>query len=165
LEARSPKYAAKRLINLSSYCLAAGLLTAAGGCSSVQTAKMDGSDSTASATATTAQDNSMPSDGFASLYAQWQAHINRPQVKLRSDIRSYIDCKPFREITALGKPALPLIMKKLEEGNAGGWNEAQFFLWHAARDISGTDLSKDKPPAGEQEMALRYIKWWTEQPR
>lgn len=165
MEARSPKYAAKRLLNLTSYCLAAGLLTAAGGCSYLRSTQ-PGERNRQTGTAVSAeQATSMTTNGFPSLYAQWQAHINRPQVKLRSDTRSYIDCKPFRDIASLGKPALPLIMEKLREGNADGWRESQFFLWHAVRDISGTDLSKDNTSAGEQEMARRYLKWWTEQPK
>lgn len=104
-------------------------------------------------------------ESFTSLYAQWQAYINRPQIRLRSNTGAYTDCKPFRDMVALGKPALPLLMEKLKDGNASGWKESQFFLWHAVREISGTDLPKDKPAEGEQEAARLYITWWNNQPK
>ena len=98
---------------------------------------------------------------FDALYAQWQTHVKSPKVQMSSNPRAYTDCQPFKDMAALGKPALPLLIAKIREGDSSGWKESQFFLWRAVLEISGTDLSDPRTP-GEQETARRYIRWWGE---
>lgn len=99
---------------------------------------------------------------FAVLYSQWQKHMDDPRLAISSRPSDMIDCEPYRKIIALGEPALPLVIAKMREGDASGWKEGQFFLWHAARRISGVDLPEDP---GQQEMARRYIRWYDESDR
>jgi hypothetical protein len=96
---------------------------------------------------------------FEELYARWQTAINVPAIQLSSSTGRYIRCKPFADMEAMGETALPYMMRKIKEGDASGWKESQFFLWHAVKTISGVDLSGGGI-AGEQEIARKYIVWW-----
>jgi len=102
----------------------------------------------------------MTENRFDDLYAQWQVYIHKPRVRLSSNPRDYVNCKPFREMTALGPLALPRLIEKMKQGNSSGWKESQFFLWRAVKEISGTDLSRGGELSGQQEIARLYINWW-----
>lgn len=97
---------------------------------------------------------------FVILYNQWQNYINKPEIKISSRSQDYTNCKPYKEIVKLGKPALPYLIEKLKEGELTLWKEGQFFLWYAIRDITGVDLSKKYKSFSEQEIAKKYIYWW-----
>jgi hypothetical protein len=99
-------------------------------------------------------------DKFDSLYARWQAHIAEPKVKFSSRPNAYADGPAYRGIVGLGRKALPRVIEKLRQGAATGWKESQFFLWRAAKEISGVDLSKGEHGVSEQEMARRYVEWF-----
>lgn len=102
----------------------------------------------------------MTQEKFQAHYALWQAYISRPEVQLSSKSSAYTDCSTYRAIVGLGPKALPYIVEKMREGQATGWKESQFFLWHAAKKLSGKDLSDGKLGVSEQEMARRYVAWW-----
>ena len=98
---------------------------------------------------------------FTELHNQWQEYIRRPEVKISSRSQDYINCKPYKDIVALGHSALPYLIQKIKEGKNNSWNEGQFFLWYAAREISGVNLVKnDEKILNEQEVAERYLNWW-----
>lgn len=71
---------------------------------------------------------------FDALYAEWEEVIQSPKIKASSNPHDYIDNEPYRAIVKLGKEALPLILKKIEEG--------VFFMNQAALEIAGTNLDK-----------------------
>lgn len=100
---------------------------------------------------------------FTNLYNKWQDYINRPEVKISSRSESYTECSPYNDIINIGKPALPYLFEKLKEGKRSGWEESQFFLWYAIRDITEIDLTEDNKSLGEQEIAEKYIIWWETQ--
>lgn len=100
---------------------------------------------------------------FTTLYNDWQEYINRPNVKVSSRSEDYIKCKPYNEIIKLGKPVLPHLVEKLKEGKASNWHESQFFLWHAIKDITGTNLAEYEKFLPEQQIAEKYIIWWQKQ--
>ena len=87
---------------------------------------------------------------------KWKKYINQPSVKISSRVEGYIGCQPYRDITKLGKPALPYIFEKMKEG--------EFFLWHAAEEIMKMDLSKslkeENAFVSEQEISEEYVRWW-----
>lgn len=97
---------------------------------------------------------------FNENYNKWQQYISKPEVKISSNSSVYINNEPFRRIINMGEEALPLIIEKMKNGKNENWNESQFFLWHAARDITGKDLSDKNKFESEQMKAEKYIIWW-----
>jgi len=160
LEARTQNVR-KRLI-CGAGCLAAGLLTAAGGCGPRQQQAVQPA---AVQTAAANPGEKMTQDKFEGFYAQWQEYIKSPRIQLSSNPRTYTDCKPFSDMISLGRPALPLLIAKMKQGDAAGWSESQFFLWHAVKEITGTDLASGGASAIEQQTARLYIDWWEKQPK
>lgn len=122
--------------------------------------KKDGNLTQPASAKTQAVVSDMAIDMFDEAYSRWQAYIKTPAVQFSSNPKAYVDCEQFRAIVALGPEALGLLAGKIKAGAASGWGESEFFLWQAMRAISGVDLSKVKPYAGEQELALRYADWW-----
>lgn len=106
------------------------------------------------------KDPAATAKAFESLYNEWRKHVGSPETQLASHPGAYTDYPAFRDIIGLGEPALPFLVEKLKHGEASGWKEAQFFLWRAARDISGVDLTPRGKTLGEQDMARRYVAWW-----
>ena len=102
---------------------------------------------------------------FQELYNQWQAYVQKPEIKLSSRSQDYVNCEPYRGIVALGESGLPYLIQKMEEGKRSSWNQAQFFLWHAAREMSGVNLVKEAETISEQEATGRYIDWWKNSPK
>lgn len=98
---------------------------------------------------------------FESNYALWQAYIARPEIQMSSNPGAYVDCATYKAIAALGPKALPFLVEKMRAGAASDWKQSEFFLWRAAKKVSGVDLAK-KGEAGvsEQEMARRYVAWY-----
>jgi len=96
---------------------------------------------------------------FDALFTEWEKVIRNPKIQLSSRPKDYINNEPYREIVKLGKDALPLIMKKLEEG--------VFFLNQAVADISGIKteeiIGKDSRFLGEKEKSRLLLKWWKSQ--
>ena len=105
-------------------------------------------------------DNKSIKERFISLYDQWQGYIQRPEIKISSRSQDYINCSVYANIVELGKPVLPYLIQELEDGKNLSWNDGQFFLWYAVREISGIDLTRPDEVISEQEVAERYIKWW-----
>lgn len=98
---------------------------------------------------------------FEDLYNQWQNYMKEPKVKISSRSQDYISCAPYRDIINLGRPVLPFLIQKMHRGKVSAWNEGQFLLWYAVREISGVNLIKDDEVISEQEIAERYINWYT----
>jgi len=163
LEALIPTGARKQPALCCAGWLAAGILTAVG-CASRQSAALTPLP-TAAAPSDPAGDIKMTEDRFDTLYRRWQAHINAPRVQLSSNPSDYVECKPFRDLAALGQAALPRLIGTMAEGNSTGWKESQFFLWYAIKDISGIDLSRGGEISGQQEIALLYLDWWETRPQ
>lgn len=53
---------------------------------------------------------------FEQKYQAWHDYIRQPEIAGSSTIGPYVTNQPFRDIVALGVPALPLIIGKVEEG-------------------------------------------------
>jgi len=71
---------------------------------------------------------------FDTLYAEWEKLIQDPRIQISSNPLDYIDNEPYRAIVGLGRDALPLILKKVEEG--------VFFMNQAVLEIAGIDLNE-----------------------
>jgi len=106
-----------------------------------------------------------PSEGPADLkatferrYAAWKLAAREPNELLRSSIPAE---KEFREIIALGIPALPLIIDQIERGEEG-----DFFLGAAVLEITRKGFAREECPAGaygdSHTAAKLYVKWWRE---
>jgi len=111
---------------------------------------------------TVQDDQNIIKSKFIILYAQWLKYIEKPNIAVSSRSDDYINCEPYRGIVNLGKPVLPFLIEKITDGKNNSWNESQFFLWYAVREISGVDLIKRSEIMSEQEKAERYINWWNE---
>ncbi len=103
-------------------------------------------------------------DDFFSAYQDWQRALEEnSSVKISSRADDYITLESYRKMAAFGEPVLPLLMAKIQAGEKNGWQESEFFLWYAVREITGVDLSTPNEFLGESEIAYRYLTWWREQ--
>jgi len=71
---------------------------------------------------------------FNKLFSEWLRAISDPRIASSSRPQDYTQNKPYREIIALGRDALPLIVEKLEHG--------VFLLNEAALAVAGRDLAQ-----------------------
>ena len=98
------------------------------------------------------------SDEFEGAYQEWLEYIESFEVAISSHSEPYFNNRFFRRMVEMGEPALPLIFGKIREGQRTQWQEGQFFLWYAVKEITGVDLSEEGQ--SEQEKAIRYLEWW-----
>jgi hypothetical protein len=96
---------------------------------------------------------------FEAYFAGWEKVIRDPNIQRSSRPQDYINNEPYREIVKLGKAALPLIMKKLEQG--------VFFLNQAVVDITGIKMEeiigKENRFVGERVKSKLILNWWKAQ--
>jgi hypothetical protein len=69
-----------------------------------------------------------PSAVFQQRYQAWRDYIEESGIGFRSDTEPYTENQPFRDIVALGVPALPFIMDEEREGRS-------VFMAYAAVEI------------------------------
>ena len=93
---------------------------------------------------------------FNELFEQWQKAIEEPNVQYSSRPQDFIDNEPYREIVALGREALPLIIDKIATG--------VFFFNQAVAEIEGKELvdliGREKRFPSEQEKSELLLRWW-----
>ena len=92
---------------------------------------------------------------YEQAFDSWKTYIQRPEIQASSRTSDYIDNPPYRQIVALGKPALPFIMADIAKG--------EFFLNDAAKQITGIDVVKLYPHEqvlGEQDVSRLWLRWW-----
>lgn len=89
---------------------------------------------------------------FEQKYQAWLDYIEQPEVASSSNATVRWDCVPFQEIVALGVPALPLILEKMDEGASSVHQGSPYsrFLSHAFTVIMNTHTQADLSPQG----------WW-----
>jgi hypothetical protein len=99
---------------------------------------------------------------FNTHYEDWQEYINTPPLPYISNIEPFVECGPYKEMIDLGIPILPALMNKIVEGSKTNWNESQFLLWRAVKEITYVDLrGHNKITESEQDISNKYIKWWS----
>ncbi len=93
---------------------------------------------------------------FLTHYAAYLQHREKPEIYFSSSTDIINDCRAFRAIVAGGKPFLPFIMGKIEEGD--------FFLNSAMKAITGIALHEhyEMYVSGEQSVSELWIRWWYE---
>ena len=100
-----------------------------------------------------AQNTNEIKDIFESKYQKWKEWKKNNSVASR-----FSHTKPYRDIIKLGIPAVPYIIKKMEE------NAIDYFLVHAVQLITKKRFGKSKWPKdrlGDSiTKAKMYINWW-----
>jgi hypothetical protein len=89
---------------------------------------------------------------FDLYYASWMKECERPEVVTSSQSYTYTNLSSFRNIVALGRPALPYLKEKMEKGN--------FLLAYAVIEILGwtrSDFHTDTEQ-GFRDMVLERMK-------
>jgi hypothetical protein len=100
---------------------------------------------------------------FDTKFSAWEKRCSRIDIAIQSDTSARTNIEEYRALVAMGKPALPLLMEKLEAG--------EFFLNKAVQEITGIDIAPRgsigplewKPgvrPFSEQDVSERWIEWW-----
>ena len=98
---------------------------------------------------------------FELYYQEFKNFQNKPDVQITSDIRTHINCEPFRQIIAGGKDNLPFIIEKIRDGD--------FFLNYAMEEITGVSICeyfkkcKEQKLVSEQDYSILWLEWWDEQ--
>ncbi|PIX77529.1 MAG: hypothetical protein COZ37_02220 [bacterium (Candidatus Ratteibacteria) CG_4_10_14_3_um_filter_41_18] len=103
---------------------------------------------------------------FEAKYQAWKGYISRPEIMVQSIAGPRFECPQFQEIVKLGLPALPYIVRKMEE------NPDEQFLWKAIEEITkvkirgkydkqkNTIIFPDFPDLKPGENV--YLYWWRE---
>jgi len=102
---------------------------------------------------------------FDAKFLAWQNHCEQIAISVRSDTSSRTNTEEYRALIAMGTPALPLLMEKLEAG--------EFFLNDAVKKITGINIvprgpghpkkwGPGAPPFSAQEVSKLWIAWWKE---
>lgn len=90
---------------------------------------------------------------FNALAEQWAKHCQ--SVMLSSNINDYLNHPSYAQLVALGKPALPLIMRRYQTDNLP-W---AFVL----DDITGFNWITDRNRFSPKALKERWLRWWQEQ--
>lgn len=91
---------------------------------------------------------------FMHLYDQWHDLIEKPEIRIHSNLSFYVDNELYNRIIELGTPVLPLIVDKLRLGD--------FLLNRAISTITGLTISDitSKKLLSEQDIAAEWVYWW-----
>jgi hypothetical protein len=85
------------------------------------------------------------------LAAQWAAHCRASA--LSSNPKAYRNCDAFRQIVALGAPAVPAIMARFEKDTAVPWEDA-------LAEITGYSANPDPAFIDGAKIRANRLKWW-----
>jgi len=106
---------------------------------------------------------------FDEKFVAWKRHCSQFHISIQSNTDSRTKTPEYDALIAMGKPALPLLMEKLEAG--------EFFLNKAVQKITGIDVvdrirgttrlewGPGSPPpfmASEQGVSKLWLDWWKE---
>jgi hypothetical protein len=101
---------------------------------------------------------------FDAKFASWKGHCNRPEISIHSNLNYYIKTPEYDALVAMGKPALPFLMEKLEAG--------EFILNDAVKKITGINIvvresvplkwGPDVPPFSALDVSKLWLEWWKE---
>ena len=93
---------------------------------------------------------------FRSLSHAWDLHCDRRRNSSSTD--DFLNCKPYRELVKMGKPAVPFIMEAY--GREDYW-ERDGKLWECVLDdISGLNVVGDHGGWNRENVRDRYLSWW-----
>ena len=84
---------------------------------------------------------------FDRLAAEW-----KEDTKFLSSSHALIGHPAYQRIIRMGEPAVPLILRNLEE-SGGHW------FW-ALREITGEDPVKPEERGNVRAMTARWMEWW-----
>ena len=89
---------------------------------------------------------------FGARFKGWKDYVKaHPMLKLMSNPRAFTNNEPYKKIIAIGKPALPEIMQKLEKGEFLLNQAALQILDVQVKDLPG--ISDRAPFPSEQEIS------------
>jgi hypothetical protein len=101
----------------------------------------------------------MPNESrFFELVASWNVHCNQPQVSLSSRPQTYIECDAYVGITSMGKEALPLVRRAIDE--SGDKQIPLIGLPQLLDDLVGTDFQVPPELLGRLPEIRDYARTW-----
>ena len=89
---------------------------------------------------------------FDTLADEWDRH--RQKVWYSSNIRDYLDHPAVRRLIGLGRPAIPLIIRRYRKDDLP-WG---FVL----QEIAGVKIIEEPNRFSPDEVKRRWIDWWEE---
>ncbi len=93
---------------------------------------------------------------FRSLNRAWDLHCERRINCSSAD--DFLNCKPYRALVKMGKPALPFIMEAYTRDDY--W-ERDGKLWECVLDdITGLNIVGDRGGWNRDNARDRYLNWW-----
>lgn len=87
---------------------------------------------------------------FDELAAAWEAH--RLTVIFSSNLRDYVATPAYRDLVALGRPAVPLIMERYRE------DELPWEL--VLQEITGEKMIEDMSAYSPDLVKEKWFAWW-----
>jgi hypothetical protein len=96
---------------------------------------------------------------FNALADEWVKHCNQRHVMFSASHQDDLDCRAYRELCRLGKPAVPLIMERYKK-QAEAVVETDFLFWEYLLDeITGLRMV-DPDGYDVRDVQRRYLEWW-----
>ena len=98
---------------------------------------------------------------FKRLYADYLRHRQSPEVQVRSEVATYVDCEAVRKIREAGWRYVPLVIGKINR-------EDSFLAW-VLEDITGVDFRDilqryaGDGPRDADAQADAWVRWWREE--
>jgi hypothetical protein len=87
---------------------------------------------------------------FEALADQWAAHCRK--VMFSSKTSDYLDHSAYRDIVAMGEPAVPFVIERYRTEDLP-WS-------FALQEITGVQMMKNPADYRPKDLKKRWIEWW-----